>query len=272
MTVPATYAVAPTFLGIERRDRAAAISIAGIPFDIGTSNRSGARFGPAAIRQASRMLVDGAHPVHWIDPAALPLADIGDFDLALGDIPASLARIEEAAHGLSHLVALGGDHGITLPLLRAVARRRGPVALVHFDAHVDTWPDTFGQRYGHGSVFYNAIEEGLVDPRRMIQVGIRSPMGRDIFDWTIARGVTIVPAMEVHETGPAAVAARIRDTVGNAPAYLSFDIDALDPGLRAGHRHAGNRRPVELAGPGDAAPPRRARLRRLRHRRGRAGL
>jgi agmatinase len=234
MTVPAAYAVAPTFLGIERRDRAAAISIAGIPFDIGTSNRSGTRFGPAAIRQASRMLVDGAHPVHWIDPAALPLADVGDFDLALGDIPASLARIEEAAQGLSHLVALGGDHGVTLPLLRAVARRRGPLALVHFDAHVDTWPDTFGQRYGHGSVFYNAIEEGLLDPRRTIQVGIRSPMGRDIFDWTIARGVTIVPAMEVHETGPAAVAARIRDTVGNAPAYLSFDIDALDPACAPG--------------------------------------
>jgi agmatinase len=234
MTVPATYAVAPTFLGIERRDRAAAISIAGIPFDIGTSNRSGARFGPAAIRQASRMLVDGAHPVHWIDPAALPLADVGDFDLALGDIPASLARIEEAARDLSHLVALGGDHGISLPLLRAVARRLGPVALVHFDAHVDTWPDTFGQRLGHGSVFYNAIEEGLVDPRRMIQVGIRSPMGRDIYDWTIGRGVTIVPAAEVHETGPAAVVARIRDTVGDAPAYLSFDIDALDPACAPG--------------------------------------
>jgi agmatinase len=234
MTVPATYAVAPTFLGIERRDRSAAISIAGIPFDIGTSNRSGARFGPAAIRQASRMLVDGAHPVHWIDPAALPLADVGDFDLALGDIPASLARIEEAARDLSHLVALGGDHGITLPLLRAVARRRGPVALVHFDAHVDTWPDTFGQRLGHGSVFYNAIEEGLVDPRRMIQVGIRSPMGRDIYDWTTGRGVTIVPAAEVHETGPAAVATRIRDTVGNAPVYLSFDIDALDPACAPG--------------------------------------
>jgi agmatinase len=234
MTVPATYAVAPTFLGIERRDRAAAISIAGIPFDIGTSNRSGARFGPAAIRQASRMLVDGAHPVHWIDPAALPIADVGDFDLALGDIPASLARIEAAARDLSHLVALGGDHGISLPLLRAVARRHGPVALVHFDAHVDTWPDTFGQRLGHGSVFYNAIEEGLIDPRRMIQVGIRSPMGRDIYDWTIGRGVTIVPAAEVHEIGPAAVAARIRDTVGDAPAYLSFDIDALDPACAPG--------------------------------------
>ena len=100
MTSIPTFATRPTFLGLERSNADAAICIAGIPFDIGTSNRSGARFGPAAIRQASRMLVDGAHPVHWIDPAALPLADIGDFDLALGDIPASLARIEEAANGL----------------------------------------------------------------------------------------------------------------------------------------------------------------------------
>jgi agmatinase len=234
MTAPATYAVAPTFLGVARRDRDAAICVAGIPFDLGTSNRSGTRFGPAAIRHASRMLVDGAHPYHWIEPATLPLADIGDFAVALGDIPASLARIEEAAAGVAHLVALGGDHSITLPLLRAVGRHRGPAALVHFDAHVDTWPDTFGQRYGHGSVFYHAIEEGLVEPRRMVQIGIRSPMGREIYDWTIGRGVTIIPAAEVHESNPAAVAARIREIVGDAPVYLSFDIDVLDPAFAPG--------------------------------------
>jgi agmatinase len=234
MTGPATYAVAPTFLGVERRDRGAPICVAGIPFDLGTSNRSGTRFGPAAIRQASRMLVDGAHPFHWVDAAALPLADIGDFAVALGDIPASLARIEEAAGGIAHLVALGGDHGVTLPLLRALGRSHGTVALIHFDAHVDTWPDTFGQRFGHGSVFHHAIEEGLVAPRRMIQIGIRSPMERKIHDWTIDRGVTIVTAAEVHETSPAAVAARIRDTVGDAPVYLSFDIDVLDPAFAPG--------------------------------------
>ncbi len=234
MTAPATYAVAPTFLGVARRDREAPLCVAGIPFDLGTSNRSGTRFGPAAVRIASRMLVDGAHPYHWIEPATLPLADIGDFPLALGDIPASLALIEDAAAGLPHLVALGGDHSITLPLLRALARRRGPAALVHFDAHVDTWPDTFGQRYGHGSVFYHAIEEGLVEPRRMIQIGIRSPMGREIYDWTTGRGVTIVTAAEVHESSPAAVAARIRETVGDAPVYLSFDIDVLDPAFAPG--------------------------------------
>jgi agmatinase len=145
-----------------------------------------------------------------------------------------LARIEEAAAGLAHLVALGGDHSITLPLLRALGRHRGPAALVHFDAHVDTWPDTFGQRYGHGSVFYHAIEEGLVEPRRMVQIGIRSPMGREIYDWTIGRGVTIIPAAEVHESNPAAVAARIREIVGDAPVYLSFDIDVLDPAFAPG--------------------------------------
>jgi agmatinase len=234
MTGPATYAVAPTFLGVERRDRDTPICVAGIPLDLGTSNRSGARFGPAAIRQASRMLVDGAHPFHWIDPTALPLADVGDFALALGDIPASLAQIEDAARGLAHLVALGGDHGITLPLLRALKPRHGRLALVHFDAHVDTWPDTFGQRYGHGSVFYNAIEEGLIEPRRMIQVGIRSPMERKIYDWTVERGVTVVTAPEVHEQGPVAIAARIRDAVGDLPVYLSFDIDVLDPAFAPG--------------------------------------
>jgi agmatinase len=231
---PPTFAVPPSFLGIGRRDGDAAISVAGIPLDIGTTNRSGARFGPQAIRQASRMLVDGAHPTAWINPAELMLSDIGDFRIALGDIPASLKAIEEQAAGVDHLVALGGEHGITLALLRALARRTGPLALVHFDAHVDTWPDNFGQSYGHGSVFYHAIEEGLVEPRRMIQIGIRSPVQRDVFDWTVGRGVTIVAGQEVHEQGPQAVAERICSVVGDAPCYLSFDIDALDPAFAPG--------------------------------------
>src|ERR1700704_1486841 len=217
MTVPATYAVAPTFLGIARHDRGAPICIAGIPLDLGTPNRSGARFGPAAIRQASRMLTDGAHPQHWIDPATLLLADIGDFTIALGDLLGSLARIEEQALAIEHLVALGGDHGITLPLLRAQAKRRGPPALIHFDAHVDTWPDNFGQAYAHGCVFYHAIREGLIAPQRMIQIGIRSPVEREVHDWTLAQGVTIITAQEAHEAGPAAIAARIRAVVGDAP-------------------------------------------------------
>ncbi len=238
MSGPPTYAIPPAFLGIGRRDPASRTCIAGIPFDIGTTNRSGARLGPAAIRAASRMLVDGAHPLFWNEPVAMDIADIGDFATALGDIQASFTLIEAQAREIGHLVALGGDHGVTLPLLRALgtgtARRHGPPALVHFDAHVDTWPDTFGQPLGHGSVFYRAIEEGLVQPRRMIQIGIRSPMTREVHDWTVGRGVTIIGALDVHEIGPAAVAARIRDTVGDAPVYLSFDIDVLDPAFAPG--------------------------------------
>ena len=141
------------------------------------AHRAGARFGPMAIRGISRMLVDGVNPLNWRNPQAMPFSDIGDFEIALGDTLASLKLIEEQAARCRHLIALGGDHAITLPLLRAVAKKQGPVGLIHFDAHVDTWPDTFGQVYGHGSVFYHAIEEGLVDPHRMIQIGIRSPLG-----------------------------------------------------------------------------------------------
>ena len=170
-----TFAMRPSFLGIERTNAEAAICVAGIPFDLGTSNRPGARFGPAAIRQASRMLVDGDHPASWAEIERLDLADVGDFRVAHGDIPSTLAKIEEQAASFEHLVALGGDHTVTLPLLRALARRTGPLGLVHFDGHVDPWPESFGLVWGHGSPFYHAIEERLVDPRRMIQVGIRSP-------------------------------------------------------------------------------------------------
>lgn len=230
-----TYATPAGFLGISRTDRSAAFTVAGAPMDIGTTNRSGTREGPTAIRRASRMLVDGSHPGFWVDPLTLDLADIGDFDLALGDIPASLARIEAQADGLAHLLCLGGEHSISLPLLRSLRRRLGqPVALVHFDAHVDTWADNFGQAYAHGSVFYHAIQEGLVDPKRMIQIGIRCPMQRDVWDWTVGQGVTILSAIDVHTQGPADVIERIRTVVGDAPAYLSFDIDALDPAFAPG--------------------------------------
>jgi agmatinase len=230
-----TYAVAPSFLGIARSDRDADYVVAGIPMDIGTTNRAGTRDGPAAIRRASRMLTDGDHPEHWVEPARMNLSDSGDFPLALGDIQASLAAIQSLAAPIRHLIALGGEHGITLPLLRALKQRVGhAVALVHFDAHVDTWPDNFGQAYGHGSPFYHAINEGLVDPRRMIQIGIRSPVQKDVMDWALSRGVTVLSAQDVHASSPAAVAAKIQQTVGDAPAYLSFDIDALDPAFAPG--------------------------------------
>jgi agmatinase len=234
MSGPATFAIPPSFLGIERRDPASPICIAGIPLDIGTTNRSGARFGPGAVRRASRMLADGAHPVHWLDPATLAVADIGDFAIALGDIPSSLKLIEEQAAAIEHLIAIGGEHGITLPLLRALSERTGPVGLVHFDAHVDTWPDNFGQTFAHGSVFYHAIEEGLVAPGRMIQIGIRSPVQREVHEWTLSKGVTILSAEEVHEAGTRAAAQRIRDVIDDEPCYLTFDVDALDPAFAPG--------------------------------------
>lgn len=234
MTTVPTFATRPSFLGTERANADAAICVAGIPFDLGTSNRPGARFGPAAIRQASRMLVDGDHPASWAEIERLDLADIGDFRIAHGDIQGTLVKIEAQAAPLRHLVAFGGDHTITIALLRALARREGPLGLVHFDGHVDTWPESFGLAWGHGSPFYHAIEEGLIDPHRTIQIGIRSPMQRDIFDWTVGKGVTIVSAEEVHETGPRTVAERVRQVVGTMPAYLSFDVDALDPAFAPG--------------------------------------
>jgi agmatinase len=233
-TVP-TFALPPSFLAIASHAADATYCIAGIPFDLGTTHRSGARFGPGAIRQASRMLVDGDHPQRWIDPAKLPVADVGDFQIALGDIAGSLSLIEEQAAVTKHLIALGGDHTITLPLLRAAAKKIGrPLALVHFDAHVDTWPDNFGQRYAHGSVFFHAIEERLIDPQRAVQIGIRSPVQKAVYDWTVGKGITVITAQEVYELGTAAVAERAAAVVGDAPAYLSFDIDALDPAFAPG--------------------------------------
>jgi agmatinase len=235
MAGPPTFATPPGFLGITRGHRDAAFCVAGVPLDIGTTNRAGSRDGPAAIRRASRMLVDGAHPTHWTDPRDLDIADIGDLAIALGDIPASLALIEEQAAACRHLVALGGEHLITLPLLRALRKRlSAPLGLLHLDAHVDTWETNFGQPLAHGSVFFHAINEGLVDPKRMIQLGIRSPVDRETWDWTLAQGVTVVTAQEAHESTPAALAERIRGVLGAAPAYLSFDVDALDPAFAPG--------------------------------------
>lgn len=235
MATTPTFALPATFLGTRCADPASRFQVAGIPFDLGVTNRAGARQGPAAIRAASRMLVDGDNPATWRDPAQAGIADIGNFALALGDIAASLELIERQAADCSHLIALGGDHTIALPLLRALRQKVGqPLALVHFDAHVDTWPDNFGAAIAHGSVFYHAIVEGLVDPRRMVQIGIRSPVSHDIWQWGIDQGITVLTAEDVHLSNPQAVADTIRRVVGDQPAYLSFDIDALDPAFAPG--------------------------------------
>jgi agmatinase len=231
-----TFALEGGFLAVNRRDPDARFVIAGVPFDIGTTNRGGARFGPAAIRRASHMLVDGSHPVWRVEPGTFDISDIGNFAIALGEVAASYTLIEGQAEAIrGQLITLGGDHGIALPLLRALRRKVGePLGLVHFDAHVDTWPDSFGQPYGHGSCFYHAVEEGLVDPRRMIQIGIRSPVQNEVMDWTLNRGITALSGQDVHAQGPAAVVETVKRVIGQGPAYLSFDIDALDPAFAPG--------------------------------------
>jgi arginase family enzyme len=123
---------------------------------------------------------------------------------------------------------------LPLPLLRALAKKQGPPGLIHFDAHLDTWPENFGQTYAHGSVFYHAISEGLVQPQRMVQIGVRSPVERQVHDWTLAHGVVMITAQDVHEQGPAAIVGHTREVIGDAPVYLSFDIDVLDPAFAPG--------------------------------------
>ncbi len=236
-----TYVIPSSFMRIPLRDGVETeYCVCGIPFDLGTSNRPGTRFGPSAIRAASRMLLAGDHPFHWIDPIDQDLADVGDLEMVSGDIPATIDIIEKQAVLYKHLITLGGDHTISLPLLRAVAKKHGTVGLLHFDAHVDTWPDTADKPlYYHGNPFWHAINEGLVDPQRMVQIGIRSPVKQSVYDWTIQKGVTIITAAEaLTPLTPFAVyhnlALEIEEIIGTGPVYLTIDIDVLDPAFAPG--------------------------------------
>lgn len=228
-----TFAAREGFLGTDNRSLDAAVAVAGVPFDIATTNRAGAREGPAAIRRASRM-VGGNYPDLWPDTHDLDFADVGNFGLLMGRLDESLAAIEAQAARFDHLITMGGDHLVTLPLLRALAKKHGPVGLVHFDAHVDTWEENYNATVTHGTIFRIAIQEGLVDPRRMIQVGIRCRVEPEVWAWTLDQGVTIVTAEEVHLSSPAAIAQRVRDVVGEGKTYLTFDIDGLDPSCAPG--------------------------------------
>lgn len=235
MVAPITFAAPHAFLGARAHDRSAAFCVAGVPLDIGTTNRAGARDGPRAIRAAARMLTDGRHPISGAKPAALDLSDLGEFEIALGDMEKSLALIEEQAAGLAHLVAFGGEHSITLALLRALKKRLGvPLGLLHVDAHMDTGEDNFGQSFAHGTVFWHALNEGLVEPRRMVQVGIRAPAWPENYAWTREQGATILSAQDVHQAPINSVIAQIREVLGSGPCYLSFDIDGLDPAFAPG--------------------------------------
>jgi agmatinase len=183
------------------------------------------------MRRVSAIFDGDAQYPSRIDPfETLSAVDYGDCLLPRGDLQGCARAIEQEAAAIvatgAHLVTLGGDHFITLPLLRAHAARHGRLALVHFDAHQDTWDDGVGA-ISHGSFLLEAVREGLVDPERSIQIGIRTVAPRDC-------GIQVLDAHEAHELGVAGVVARIRARVGTAPAYLTFDIDALDPAFAPG--------------------------------------
>jgi agmatinase len=206
----------------------------GVPFDTGGTYRVGARFGPSGIR-AESMLLRPYHPELGVTVTdVLSMVDYGDLPVTPGYLPESHAQIESAAaevlaSGATPLF-LGGDHSISLPLLRAVAASHGPVGLLHFDAHSDLWEGYFGGKDTHGTPFRRALEEGLFDPARSIQVGLRGSLyGPDDDALTETLGLAKVSATTLHAEGVPATLARIRERVGSGPLYLSFDIDVLDP-------------------------------------------
>ncbi|WP_454816846.1 agmatinase [Labrys neptuniae] len=214
------------------------IALVGIPFDGGATNRTGARHGPREIRNQSS-LVRRVHHVTGISPFdRVRAGDCGDAPINPLDLMASLESIEAFyaeihAAGARPLTA-GGDHLTTLPILRALAKQ-APVGLIQFDAHSDTYDSFFGSRYNHGTPFRRAIEEGLVDPKRMIQIGIRGAISDAAnYDFARAAGVRIVFIEEFMARGVADVMAEARAIIGEHPAYLTFDIDALDPSFAPG--------------------------------------
>jgi len=222
----ATFARLPVLEQVGRAD----IAVVGIPFDSGVSYRPGARFGPAHVRQASRLLRP-YNPALDVSPfAARQVVDAGDiacnpFDIAeaVGQIQAGARRLNEEA---MKLVSIGGDHTIALPLLRVMHERHGPVALLHFDAHLDTWDTYFGAPYTHGTPFRRATEEGLLDLARSVHVGIRGPLytSEDLGDGFLAVHCTDI---ELH--GLATAIERMLERLGDRPVYVSVDIDVLDP-------------------------------------------
>jgi guanidinobutyrase len=216
------------------------IALAGVPLDIGTSNRTGTRFGPRQIRNESVMvrpycMATGAAPFD-----SFQVADVGDVALNSYDLLKSVDIIEAfydevVSHGAKP-ATIGGDHTITLPILRALYRKHGAMALVHVDAHADINDLMFGERIAHGTIFRRAIEEGLVDPQRMVQIGLRTTgYSADDFDWSREQGARVVTAEECWYRSLAPLMEEVRDQLGpDIPMYLSFDIDGLDPSVAPG--------------------------------------
>lgn len=207
------------------------VAVSGIPFDSATSNRGGAREGPRAIRAASTQLAELSSFPFGFDPLqALKVIDYGDCFLDFGYphhvVEAVEAHADTILQAGASMLTFGGDHFVTYPLLRAHAKKYGKLSLVHFDAHSDTWPDD-GERFDHGSMFLRASREGLIDPSRSVQIGIRTANSS-------THGFNILSAPWVHEHGIAATVEQIRRIVGDHQAYLTFDIDCLDPAFAPG--------------------------------------
>lgn len=212
----------------------------GVPLDIGTSHRPGARFGPRQIRAESCLL----RPYNMATGAApfdtLQVADLGDVPINTFHLPKSVQIIEQHYRPIVDAgcipLTLGGDHTIVLPILRAVAARYGPVALIHVDAHADVNEHMFGEPLAHGTPFRRAVEEGLLQGNKVWQIGLRGTgYAADDFDWPRAQGFHIVPAHEVWWRSLAPLMAEVRGAIGpNTPTYLSFDIDGIDPAYAGG--------------------------------------
>lgn len=215
------------------------VGFVGVPLDLGTSNRSGTRFGPRQIRTESVML----RPYNMATRAApfdsLKVADLGDVALNPYSLLDSVRLIEEHydriyAQGCKTL-SLGGDHTMTLPILRAVARHRGPVGLIHVDAHADVNDTMNGEKIAHGTPFRRAYEEGLLDPRRVVQIGLRGTgYAAEDFDWCRERGFRVVQAEACWNRSLAPLMAEVREQMGDGPVYLTFDIDGIDPAYAPG--------------------------------------
>jgi len=212
----------------------ASVAILGIPFDSGVSYRPGARFGPAAVRAGSKLLRP-YHPSLDVEPWGVhQVADAGDVAVNPFSIEEAIDQIESAAGRIleqgSRIVAVGGDHTIALPLLRATAARHGPVAVIHFDAHLDTWDTYFGAAYTHGTPFRRASEEGVLRRGSSVHIGVRGPLyGRTDLAEDTDLGFSIVSTEEVAMDGITSAVDRIRQRVDDHPVYVSIDIDVLDP-------------------------------------------
>jgi agmatinase len=226
----ATFARLPRLEDVQRAD----IAVLGVPFDSGVSYRPGARFGPSQIREASRLLRP-YNPAQDVEPfSAQQVADAGDVSANPFSIDEAVGQIQRAADELStggtRLVTLGGDHTIALPLIRVAAKNHGPVAVLHFDAHLDTWDTYFGAPITHGTPFRRASEEGLIDLTASTHVGTRGPLysPADLQDDS-RLGFAIISSPEIEEEGLRRAIERMLDRLGDRPVYLSVDIDVLDP-------------------------------------------